>query len=73
MKENGTLRITHDGSITVMKNGGITLGSQGLETILYKELGLNETAYSETINAIVKITVLPKSVEPLVGWFNADE
>ena len=73
MHENSTLEITHDGDVTVMRAGGIVLGKQGLEEILYKALGLNEASYSETINAVVKITLHPKSAEPLVGWFDADE
>lgn len=68
-----TLKIVHDGSVTVMKSGGVILGKQALEEILYKALGLDETSYSETLNAVVTITIAPKSLEPMVGWVDADE
>lgn len=68
-----TLKIVHDGAVTVMKSGGVILGKQALDEILYKALGLDETSYAETLNAVVTITLEPKSFEPMVGWVNADE
>lgn len=68
-----TLRIVHDGTVTVMKTGGIILGKQALEDILYKALELNEMSYSETFNAVVTIMVEPKPGEAIVRWLDADE
>ena len=68
-----TLKVVHDGAVTVMKSGGVILGKQALEDILYKALGLDETSYSETFNAVVTVTIEPKPLEPMVGWVNADE
>ena len=69
------LRIVHDGSVTVMKSGGIILGKQSLEDILYKEMKLDETSFSEHFNAVVTIMIQRKPSEAVVRWIpdEADE
>lgn len=63
-----TLRIVHDGSVTVMKSGGIILGKQSLEDILYKEMKLDETSFSESFDAVVTIMIQRKPGEAVVRW-----
>ena len=68
------LRIVHDGTVTVSKTGGIILGKRSLEDILYTELNLDATSYSETFNANVTIMVEPKKADAVVRWLtDADE
>ena len=69
------LRIVHDGMVTVMKSGGIILGKQTLEDILYKEMELAETSFSESFNAVVTIMVERKPEDAVVRWIGdeADE
>ena len=69
-----TLKITHDGTLTVMKAGCVIVGSQSLGDILFKELGLDETNYSEMINAHLEISITPKPIDPVARWIkDADE
>lgn len=71
---SNTLKITHDGTLTVMKAGCVIVGNQSLGDILYSAMGLDETTYSEMVNAHLEITIVPKPIEPVVRWIkDADE